>query len=200
MGAVVSTGLAKFVIADWLNRHVLFMIGASLFWLAFVILRTKRSPGVLEEWGFTTRNLMRSAQWLLPPATFFAVAMVLVGLAMGRALLSWRIFPVLLLYPLWGFVQQFLIVALLAGNLRKTSLPEPAVVVITALLFAAVHIPSLPLVVITFAMALVTTLVFLRLRTLYAIGVFHGLLATIAYFFVLGRDPATELLRLGLWP
>ena len=47
------------------------------------------------------------------------------GLLAGTLIFSWRFFLLLALYPAWGLVQQFLVVGLLAGNLRKDGrLPE----------------------------------------------------------------------------
>ena len=83
---------------------------------------------------------------------------------------------------------------MIAGNFKRHGrIPDSVVVLLTALVFAAVHIPSLPLIGVSFVMALITTTVYFRVRNLLALGLFHGWVATLVYFFVLGQDPWIEV-------
>ena len=49
-------------------------------------------------------------------------------------------------------------------------------------------------------MGAITTSVYFQTGNLYALGLFHGWVASFAYFFVLGSDPLAALLGGGLWP
>jgi membrane protease YdiL (CAAX protease family) len=101
----------------------------------------------------------------------------------------------------WGLVQQFLIVALLAGNLRKHSrIPQRWIVLLTALVFALAHAASVPLAVAAFFLAAVTTTIYFRTRNMWALGLFHGLFATGLYFLALGQDLWTEVVSARQWP
>jgi uncharacterized protein len=123
------------------------------------------------------------------------------GLLAGKPLFTWRFFLLLLLYPAWGLMQQFLVVGMFAGAIRKHGrLPEWAIIAVTSLLFAAVHLPSIPLVVLAGLMGAIATSVFFQAGNLFALGLFHGWTASFTYFFVLGIDPLTALLEGGLWP
>jgi membrane protease YdiL (CAAX protease family) len=107
---------------------------------------------------------------------------------------------VLLLYPLWGVIQQFLVVGLVAGNLRDYEgwrLHPAAVTGSTAVLFSAVHWPARLLVAGTFVLAVVYVIVFLRHRNLWVLGLYHGWIGGFFYFFVLGRDPWQEVFVAG---
>jgi membrane protease YdiL (CAAX protease family) len=65
--------------------------------------------------------------------------------------------------------------------------------VITAILFSLLHYPNLWLMVGTFVLALLYTIVYLRERNLYALGMFHGWLGALFYYTVVERDPFMEV-------
>lgn len=198
---VVLTGLGNYLLADWLGRRLTFVVGACLFWTGFVVVRAITDAADLGSWGFTSRNLGRGFKLLLPAAVLSGGAFAAYGVWTGNLLLGWHFALVCLVYPAWGLVQQFLIVALLAGNLKKHSrIPEWGIVVITAFVFACAHLPSPPLVVASFVLALVTTKVYFRTRNLWPLGVFHGWYATCLYFLALGQDPWTAVIATRLWP
>jgi hypothetical protein len=195
ISGVLLTGLGKFLVADWLGLRLIFIAAACLFWLGFVVQRTRADPSVLSAWGFTTRGLRKSTAWLFPFAVLALIVTVAWGMLSGHLLIRGHLALIVLLYPAWGLVQQFLVVALIAGNLEKhTRLPSRGIVILTALVFAAVHVPSVPLVMAAFVIAVITTTVYFRARNLWALGVFHGWVATCLYYFVLGQDPWREVL------
>ena len=201
IAAVVLTGAGHLVLTTWLGKQMVFTISAILFWICFVGVRVHRDPTVLRRWGFTREGFWQSVRMLLPFGVAAGLAMAGYGLLAGTWIFTWRIFLLLVLYPPWGLVQQFLVVGLLAGNLRKDGrLPEWGIILVVSLLFAAIHLPSIPLVIVAGLMAAVTTPVYFRTGNLYALGLLHGWIGSIAYFFVLGSDPLADLVRGGIWP
>ena len=199
--AVLLTGLGNALLADWLGWRLAFIAGACLFWTVFVVVRAARNSSVLAQWGFTTRGFGRSVRLLLPALVVSVVGFATFGLLNDRLIMNSHLFLICLLYPIWGLVQQFLVVALVADNIKKhIRLPDPAIVCLTARAFAAVHTPSPPLVVASFVLTLITTSVFFRNRNLYALGLFHGLFATGLYYFALGQDLWKEVIGAPLWP
>ena len=201
VAAVVLTGAGHLILTTWLGKQMVFTISAILFWICFVGIRVHRDRSVLRRWGFRSEGFRQSVRMLLPFGVAAALAMVGYGLLAGTWIFTWRIFLLLVLYPPWGLVQQFLVVGLLAGNLRKDGrLPDWVIILVISLLFAAIHLPSIPLVVAAGLMVAVTVPVYFGAGNLYALGLFHGWIATLAYFFVLGIDPFTDLVRGGIWP
>ncbi|HKK65564.1 MAG TPA: CPBP family intramembrane glutamic endopeptidase [Clostridia bacterium] len=198
VAAVLLSAAGKFIFIDWLRQDMWFALAAGGAWLAYIAVRIRRQPHLIHAWGFSSKNL-KSTALIVTPVTAAAVAgAVLYGLLSGQALLHWHMWIVLLLYPAWGVVQQFLLVVLVAGNLDRMSrgrLPRLLIVLPTALLFGVVHIPVPILMGITFFMGCFTTAMFLRYRSVWALGVFHGLLATALYYFVLGQDPLNGFLQ-----
>lgn len=197
--AVVATGVGQLVIAAWFGLHGPFIVTVSLLWMLYVILRSRSDPGNLPRWGFSRQGLKESFRLSAGPFFSGAAFCILFGLLAGTAKVSWHIVPVLALYPFWGLVQQFLIVALLAGNVVAISserVSKPVAILIAALLFAAVHSPNLPLVAATFVMGLITTSIYLRTSNIWFAGLFHGWFATLFYYFILGEDPWLRLVDL----
>jgi len=198
---VLLTGLGHYLLAGWLHLQLAYIVGACVFWTGFVAVRAAAAPAVLAEWGFTTRNLGRSLALLMPVTLLTVSGFAVYGMFTGSMVMHWHIVLICLLYPVWGLVQQFLVVALLAGNIKKhTRIPERGIVLLTALVFAGAHVPSLPLVAAAFFLAAVTTTVYFRTRNLWALGLFHGWFATGLYFFALGQDPWKEVVFARLWP
>jgi len=200
MTAVLLTGAGKFVFMDGLGWKLPFIVGAILGWGTYVYGRHRRQPGILAYWGFRTDNFRRSFLRLLPAATGAVILFAGVGYATGKLVLSWHLLPVLLLYPVWGVIQQFLVVGLVAGNLSDYAgrrLPPALVTGTTAVLFSAVHWPARLLVAGTFVLAVVYVLAYLRSRNLWTLGLYHGWLGGFFYFFVLGRDPWLEVFAAG---
>jgi membrane protease YdiL (CAAX protease family) len=198
---VILTGLGNFLLADWLGRQLTYVVGAFLFWTGFVVVRAVADFSVIAQWGFSSRNFGRSVTLLLPVMVLTVSGFAAYGMLTGRMLMHWHFVLICLLYPLWGLVQQFLIVALLAGNMKKHSqIPDWGIVFLTALIFAAAHLPYLPLVAAAAFLAVITTSVYLRTRNLWALGIFHGWYGASLYFFVLGQDLWKEVLSTRLWP
>jgi len=198
---VVLTGLGNFLVAGWLDRQLTYVVGACLFWTGFVVVRAVAHFSDLAEWGFSSRNFGRSIMLLLPALVLAVSGFAAYGMLTGKMVWHWHFVLICLLYPIWGLVQQFLVVALLAGNMKKYSkIPEWGIVLLTALIFAAAHLPYLPLVAAAFLLAVITTPVYLRMRNLWALGIFHGWYGASLFFFVLGRDPWNEVIATRLWP
>jgi hypothetical protein len=195
-GAVVLTGLGKFIFMDMLEWRLLYITTACLGWLAYVLYRRSQSPEILAYWGFTTIGFWRTFRLLLPFAVALLVVFYLLGNHWGTNRLNWGILPIMLMYPLWGIVQQFLIVGLIGKNLRDLEQPKLAlgvVILVTATVFAVVHFPFLLLVAGTFGLALVYTWLYLQGHNLLVLGIYHGWLGGFFFYTLLARDPWQEV-------
>ena len=189
-----GTGLGKFIFMDWLQWRLSFVVVALGFWLGYVIIQARRNKQQLHQWGFRTDNFASVLKRVLP----FGIAAVLISIATGyfRDTLNftWHVIPILLIYPLWGTIQQFLIMGLVAGNLQDQGKLKPwLVIIISAALFGIVHYPWWWLILGTTCLAVFYTYVYLKERNLYVLGLFHGWLGAIFYYTILGRDPFLEM-------
>jgi membrane protease YdiL (CAAX protease family) len=96
------------------------------------------------------------------------------------------------LYPAWGLVQQVLVQGMVVRNLEG-ALSPPAIAVAAGLLFGAVHLPHVALAAATALLGAVFTLIFLRSRNVWPLGLCHGWLGVLFYAWVLARDPWREI-------
>jgi hypothetical protein len=196
--AVGITGLMKFVLMDWLDMRALYIGAVCLFWLLFITGRYRDNKDILKDWGFQKDHFKATFLFLLPFAVAAVTAIIWYGISFNADFLNWNLIPVLLLYPVWGMIQQFMMIGLIAGNLQKIStlnLKKPQIVLITALLFTLIHSPSLPLMAFAFFMEILFTSVYFKWRNLWPLGLYHGWVSCLFLFFVMGRDLWNEL-----WP
>ena len=196
--AVVITGAMKYILMDWLGLRVFYIGAACLFWGGFILTRYRQDNNILSHWGFHKHHFQSAFLFLLPFALLIIAAIIWYGIAFNATFLNWHVIPIFIFYPAWGLIQQFMMISLIAGNLRtikRLRLTDSQVVLITSLLFALVHYPSLPLMGITFIMEIGFILVFFRWKNLWPLGLYHGWIASLLLFFVMGRDLWNEL-----WP
>ena len=197
--AVCLTALLKIIFVNFLELKLVFIVGVSVFWIGYIIYSYKKQNDIFKLWGFTKVNAKTLGTKLAPPATIVAIMFILIGYYNGVNLLNWHIIPVLLLYPIWGLLQQFLVLSLVAGNLSDQNyLNKFWIVLLTAILFGLIHYPDPLLIMATTLLAIIYTLLFLKWRNLWILGLLHGWLGGLFYFYVLNRDPWVEVFGSGL--
>ena len=193
--AVILTALGKFLFMDYLNWRLVFIATAIIFWSCYVIYRSKTNPGILKYWGFRTDNFKKVVQTILPFGALCLVIFIGVGLYQNTIKITWHIIPILVLYPIWGIVQQFLLIALIVGNLQdyeNSRFSRGLIIIIAALLFGMIHYPFAWLILGTFILAIFYGLIYSKERNIYALGIFHGWLGGLFFYTVVDRDPFIE--------
>jgi len=188
--AVVTTGLLHLVFKS-LGAKGLFIALASVSWIGYIVCRVRQDSSLWVKWGFQTKNL--SSSFLLPTGIFVigVSLMAWYGLANGRVLWQGHILLLLLLYPLWGILQQFLVQTLGVANLMALFPTQGWMVAMPVgiVLFAVIHFPNGLLMLATGLMAALFIPCYLRDRNLWPLGLYHGWLGTFFYLWVLGKDP-----------
>jgi len=116
--AVVLTVIMKFIFMDWLNIRFLFISFTIISWVSYLIVRFKKDPHSLFNYGFTKDNFISVIKLILPFAISAIVLSTLMGYYKGTLNVTWHILPLLVLYPIWGIIQQFLILGLFTHNLE----------------------------------------------------------------------------------
>ena len=155
----------------------------------------RRRPAVLREWGFTGKDLRPAFRASVAFFVPVLVLMVVLARARGTVSLPSSLMLMMLLYPVWGLVQQFLVQALLVTNLAKGPLKNHTgwLVVAGGFLFSLVHAGNPWLMLATAAVGAAFVWLYLRFGNLWPLGLFHGWLASLFYLWFLGRDPLTEI-------
>ena len=98
------------------------------------------------------------------------------------------------LYPVWGIAQQFALQNLIANNLSGFISKPLGIAVLAATLFALSHYPRLELVALTFVAGVFFTLIYRKNPNLWAVGIAHGLLGSMAFYIVLQEDPGAVII------
>lgn len=192
--AVIITATGKFLFYDIWDQRLLFIILIFGFWSVYLVRRVRQSPSVLTKWGFRTDNFMAVLNKILPFGLLALMACLIVGTLQGTLNPHWHIIPLLFLYPIFGVLQQFLLMALVAGNLQDLNrYKHRTIIVLSAILFGLLHFPYWWLMIGTFILALFYTYVYLKNRNLYILGIFHGWLGAIFYYTVVDKDPFLEV-------
>lgn len=194
--AVLCTGAGKFLFMDYLNWKFPFIVISIVGWVLYIWWRGKSTKSIMKYWGFRTDNFKQSLKIVLPFGIVSVSVFFIIGYFQNTLNLTWHIIPILITYPLWGVIQQFLIIALVAGNLqdmKSVSLGKPLTILVTAIVFGGVHYPYYWLIIGTFILALFYGYVYLRVRNVYILGLFHGWLGGLFFYTVVNRDPFLEV-------
>lgn len=195
--AAVMTGVLHPLTAHVFEAKGVFILVAAVGWSFYIWLRVRGDKRAIRVWGLSADGLRPTARIAAVFAIAATAVMAVVAVSRGSLQFHADMIPLVLLYPVWGLIQQVLVQGMVVGNLiscypylsRSTS-----VVVAAGLLFGAVHLPD---PVLTVASALVGGLfaaVFVRHRNVWPLGFAHGVLGVPFYFWVLERDPWPELL------
>lgn len=195
--AIIFTGSAHLVCESVLEIKWLFMFVALIAWSAYLARKVRHEWTLLQQWGFRWTHLGVSS--MVAGGVFLVGAAGIAGIAHVRGILSlhWHLVPLLLLYPVWGLLQQYVLQVLIVRNLLQGAPWFDSARKVTptaAVLFAVAHWPDTILMGATFLLGLSFTPIYLRWCNLWPLGLYHGWLGALTYFWLLGRDPWVELL------
>lgn len=200
IGAIIATALLHPVFVDVLHQKAVFIGLALGGWVCYFSIRAWREQDALQEWGLRREGL---APALGVTSLFGAAALATMGViaeARHTLVFQWQLLLLLALYPTWGMVQQLLVQGIFVRNVaaRGAGLwPKVAATGLAALLFGVVHLPDMKLAAATCFLGAVFTLIYLRWRNLWPLGLYHGWLGVFFYYWVLGRDPFAEMFHHG---
>lgn len=170
--AVAATGVGQIVFSE-LGQSRVYIPIVAIGWSGYVFHRARQEPGYLQSAGFTSVGLRAAARDASITAGISLGVMAGIGAARGNLSLHEDMVPLLLLYPAWGLVQQFLVQRMVAVNLSsyRGGLGSPYFVVpATATAFGSVHLPNFELAGGTFALGLAFTPIYLRQRNLWPLS------------------------------
>ena len=194
--AVLAAGLLHVVTELGLSESaaVVYNVAVSLGFAVYLVWRARRSRGALRAWGMRLDNFRPALLALGAFGIVGAAAIIGYGLVLGSVALPATFWLTLALYPVWGVAQQFALQNLVARNLTGLLSSPIALAAVAAGLFALAHYPRLELVFLTFSAGLFLTPIYRRFPNLWAVGIVHGVLGSLAFYVVLRQDPM-EMIR-----
>ena len=167
------------------------------FWIVYLFIRLWKEEGIHKEWGFTGKNFIPAMICVGIVGAISICVFIIYGLVVHNTKFTINILYIVLVYPVWGLVQQFIFISLFAGNLNdheKITIDKFLIVLITSVLFSALHTSDDKLMIVTFFMAMFCTCIFLKYKNLYPLGIFHGVVGAIFYYFFLNKDAWCEMI------
>lgn len=190
---VLATGVLFLIFENLLHLKLAFLIPCVLGWTTYLAVRLRQDRTLAGQWGIRLDNLKSAAPPIAGTFVLGAAALFAYHAAFGGGALPRHAWILFLIYPVWSFIQQFVLQALVALNLERLGLSRLAVVPIAALLFGLAHLPDWPLAALCAVAGLAWTAIFLRWRHLPLLALSHAWLGSLAYFWVLQRDPWGEM-------
>ncbi|MEW6338353.1 MAG: type II CAAX prenyl endopeptidase Rce1 family protein [Acidobacteriota bacterium] len=175
------------LVAEAAHAKTPFVLAGAVICLAWVALRIRGEPGVLRSWGFRTDTLVPALRPVGIATASILAAIAVWAAAAQRLPPPPGFWPTLVLYPLWGIAQQFLLNAVLARRLRE-ALPEWAAWTLATALFSLAHAPDVPLMLLAGAAGALWIPIYRRWPNLWLLGFCHGVLGSAVWYGVLGRD------------
>jgi membrane protease YdiL (CAAX protease family) len=137
----------------------------------------------LRDLGLRLDNLLVSAREVGIATAIGAAVVVAIGLVAGSGPVFHRaVLRSFLVYPLWGLAQQYAMQAFTYRRLREGTDRPGIAAALTALLFASVHYPNLPLVLVTLVGAYFWCRLFERHPNLFTLAISHGWLAVLVRY------------------
>jgi membrane protease YdiL (CAAX protease family) len=189
---ILGYGLIVFIL--WIPEFPQRILSPVALVVTLAIVLARRSS--LDDLGLSRRGLV-SSLWILPAAVVLTIASVLVAKQLGTLhSLYQNDLKHAAGYVLWTLYQQFLLNDLFMPRLTRLLASENAAVGISAVLFAAAHLPNLPLTAATLVWGAISCALFRRYHNLYALGLAQGLLGLC--FAICVPDALHHHLRVGL--
>ena len=192
--AELTIGFAAILVVLWLPTREQLIFGPIAL-LAPLILVLRQKP-TLSDLGLHWRGSV-SSFWILPAAAVAATAGILVARAAGTFHELYK--PDLAHvggYVLWTIYQQFLLQVYFMPRLLRILPSDQVAITLAASLFAAAHLPNLPLTAATLVWGAVSCTLFLRYRNVYILGLAQGLLGLC--FAICVPDALHHHMRVGL--
>jgi membrane protease YdiL (CAAX protease family) len=198
--AVLVAGLLHIAAELWVSQSaaMAYNVVVSVGFAGYLVWRSRRSQGALRAWGMRLDNFGPAMLALGTLGIAGSAVLIAYGLASGDPFLPETFWLTVALYPVWGIAQQFALQNLVARNLTGLVSGELALALVASALFGLAHYPRLELLALTFVVGTFLTLVYRRFPNLWAVGIVHGILGSLAFYLVLNEDPGRVIVKLIL--
>lgn len=190
VSVISSVLLTVWAIVPLYPQNRIMMAFPALLSLSLVFYSQHARRESLQELGLRSDYFWTATRLLFLPVMLCSVVLLLIGYSSQSLHRSTHFEVNLVIVPLWGVVQQFVLQGFIYRRVRMLIVVERSfkrsteqqvryAILATAAIFALVHLPNLTLSLLTFAAALLWSWVYERAPNLWVLGFSHGLLSLI---------------------
>ncbi|CAL1173557.1 unnamed protein product [Cladocopium goreaui] len=217
--ATLTTGVI--FIAKLLNPLSLFIASCALLWIAWGVFQLFRHGGrILSSWGVRVDQPNLKHSFILPSLfSLVALGAICIGTAVQNRSIyfdNWHLWLIFALYPFYGVLQHVMLQSFLMRHLSwlvtgkddysvlqaflkernlRNFLATLGCVLVSATAFAMVHWPDIWLMAGTGMMGVPWAVEYLLHRNVLPLGLYHGFVGTLFYFWFMGRVTASSQRR-----
>ncbi len=188
----LAGGIGYAIFRKELAVNAWFIIPLSFCLLAYAFLESRFGDRNLGDFGIRKDNLKEATTWNL-----IVLGPILLGLVI-YAFINGVHHPVhffyaLLLYPIWGCIQQLVFQGIFLNACKKVGLGYFSIV-LAVFAYTIVHYPSAFMMKMTALGGILFSTLFYFRPNIIPIGIFHGVLGAFLYYVLRNKDPLERLL------
>jgi uncharacterized protein len=188
----LAGGIGYVIFHKKLAANAWFIITLLVVLLFYAFWESKFGNRDLRYFGIRKDNLKEATKW-----NIIVLGPVLFGLSIYAIINGinhpLHFFYAVLLYPIWGIIQQFIFQGIFLNACKKVGLGYFSIV-LAAFAYAIVHYPSIFMMKITALGGILFSALFYFRPNIVPIGIFHGVFGAFLYYVLRNKDPIEKLL------